>query len=70
MGGPRPPARAISQLIGELSHIYAKYCSHYMRPKFQLSILMNKKSEVFSHKEGPLCGPGVELTHTCVHHCI
>ena len=42
MGGPRP-TRATLQLIGELTHIYAKHFPQYMRPKFQLSILINKK---------------------------
>ena len=43
MGGLRPSARATSRLIGELTHIYAYHCPQYMRPKLQLSILINKK---------------------------
>ena len=42
MGGLRPSARATLRLIGELTHIYSYHCPQYMRPKFQLSILINK----------------------------
>ena len=43
MGGLRPSARATLRLIGELTHTYAYHCPQYMCPKFQRSILINKK---------------------------
>ena len=63
--GLRPSARATLRLIGELTHIYAYHCPQYMRPKFQLSILIYKK---MGQKQGPLRGPWGkgDSPHICV----
>ena len=42
-GGLRPPARAVSRSIRELTHMYVYNFPPFMRTKFQLSILINKK---------------------------
>ena len=45
-----------------LSLIYASQISTFYLDK--------QKSGVFGHMQGPLCGPGVGLTHNYVHLCI
>ena len=40
---PASATRVVSQANGELTHTYAYLFTSYMRTKFQLSILINKK---------------------------
>ena len=43
MGGLRPPTKAVSRSICELINMYAYHFPPFMRTKFLLSILINKK---------------------------
>ena len=72
MGGLRPSARPTSQLIEELTHIYAYHCPQCMRPKFQTYILINKKVGPSAPRKGHFTAleGGGSLTHTYVYHCI
>ena len=65
----RPPAKTVSQSIGDLTHMYAYHFTPYIRTKFHLFILINKKLRPSAPRNGRFAALR-GLTHTNAHYCI
>ena len=66
MGCHRLPSMAGSRPIGELIHIYAYHFTPYMRTKFQLSILINKKVGPSAPRKGRFTALRWVNLHICI----
>ena len=64
-GGLRPPTKAVSQSIGELTHMHAYHFPPYMRTNFQRSILINKKVGPSAPRKGRFAALRGVNPHKC-----